>query len=98
MRPVRRSRSRTGPLTWASRTSIERARSVGDEIEEHVGRRDVEVGGRREVDEHARRFRLQLVDELEDLQAGDVGVEEVERRVEAHDQRARGSARHPGGG
>ena len=86
IRPVRRSRSRTELLTWASISSIERSwrsatRSNSMSVVGHV-----EVGGRGEVDEQAVGRGSCGTQQVADLRPGDVRVEEVQRRVEAEDE------------
>ena len=93
MSPERRIRSRTVPRTWARRSAIPRSRRNDDELLEHVDGRDVEVGGRAQVEDHGLRRRLGRTDGGHDLVLGDARVHERQRDVRAQDEDARHLAR-----
>ena len=60
-----------------------------DQLPEHVDGRDVEVGGRAQVEDHGLRRRLGRADGGHDLVLGDARVHEGERDVGAQDEDAR---------
>ena len=59
-----------------------------DQLAEHVDGRDVEVGGRAQVEDHGLRRRLGRADHRDDLVLGDVRVHERQRDVRAEDEDA----------
>ena len=63
---------------------------LGMKGREHVRRRDIEVGGRADVEhERARRVRRGRADERHDLVLGDIGVDERQWDVRAQHEEAR---------